>query len=287
MRIDHPAEWEMTLASGVDEPCRCIFSDRLYQRLDVRWKPVKYVPNLDLMLDKHRARHDKDTKVRLENFDDAGPEWRGVVRKGDAATVVHAGRFFRDERILVEATIIWPKRREKAVEKAILATIAPLDGKAAVTSWQALGLRVSIGSKYVLRTADLQVGRVGWTFDLPGKRNRLVTVERLAMPEHWLKGPLVEWLAEQLPQDFSAHDSGPTKFAGHQAHKLLSRGRANPLNRLRGRRRLRLDVAWQCDSERRVYRATVVDVVAGDEIDLPGDLSIWCCRAPAPLERPA
>ena len=54
MEIGHPPDWELSFACEPDAPGRCSFSDRYYQRMDVRWRELKYVPDLDKMLDKYR-----------------------------------------------------------------------------------------------------------------------------------------------------------------------------------------------------------------------------------------
>ena len=68
MGIKHPPSWELSTASALGEPGRCAFSDRLYQRLDVRWKSLKYVPNLDLMLKKHRRKESGHDDVKLSDL---------------------------------------------------------------------------------------------------------------------------------------------------------------------------------------------------------------------------
>ena len=90
MQIGHPADWELSLASALDAPGQCSFSDRYYQRLDVRWRPVTYVPDMDRMLDKYRTRKGKKTA-----FHDAGhlPDaWRGLACKIEGATSRRSSR---------------------------------------------------------------------------------------------------------------------------------------------------------------------------------------------------
>ena len=66
IRVDHPAHWELAWASGPDEPGRLTFADRYYHRLEVRWRPLRFVPNLDMLLDKYRRKEKDDATEILE-----------------------------------------------------------------------------------------------------------------------------------------------------------------------------------------------------------------------------
>ena len=101
MWIQHPTEWELSHASRLDQPGQCTFTDPAYQRLDVRWRPLTYVPNLQLMLTRYRKHESRDDETELIDLTGAPPEWLGVVRRTPQAWIVHAGRFFREARLLV------------------------------------------------------------------------------------------------------------------------------------------------------------------------------------------
>jgi len=275
--VEHPREWELAIACGLNEPGRCTFVDRHFQRLDVRWKPVQHVPNLDLILDKHRER--SEGKVALSELTGAPPEWRGIVRRTEAAQVVHAGRFYKGVRWIVEATVVWPDRRDAELERAILASVSPQDPAAPVREWEAMGIRMVVGSDFELIRSSAKVGRVRWDFRLR-KGGPHLSVERIAMVKHWLKTPLRDWLEQELPpQDRLLHQA-LHRYNGHEGQLLLSRSKAGIVPTLRGLRRVRLDLAWECPVEARVYHVSLAEVARQDELALPDALKVRCCRRP-------
>ena len=279
MRIDHPAEWELAIACGIDEPGRCVFADRHYHRLDVHWRALKYVPKLDLIVGKFRPRKGEDTKPE----DMAGcPPWQGLARKSSEGVIVHAARFFRDARWLAEATIIWPRRRDRRLEKQILDSVQPQDPKAEVRLWQAMGLSVTAGRSFDLHRSDSKVGRVCWEFRTAEKRGPLLSVERFAMPDVWLKLPLRDWLSEDLPPGHRIVRQDMAIYNNHRGEKLITAAKIGTVSTLRGLRRVRLDLAWQCPVENRLYRISLSKVTRDEEIPLPEHLDVRCCR-PAPV----
>jgi len=286
MEIGHPPQWELAVASGVDEPGRTAFADRYLHRLDVRWRPLKYVPNLDKMLERHRRKADKDQKLKLSDLTGGPPEWRGVVRQTPGGTVVHAGRFFREARLLVEAAVVWPKKRNRVLENAVLASIRPQgQEKAKRRDWQAMGLSLTAPEGFELRTSAAKVGKVRWEFDTGRRNGPQLTVERIALPEYWLTAPLREWLGEQLGGEWKQVRQDPASFGPHRGERLLSRVKLGPLDSLRGRRRLRVDAAWQCPVEGRVYHVSYVKTCRAEELSLPAGFAVRCCRAvPQPAE---
>lgn len=286
MRLEHPRQWELVIACGVDEPGRLVFADRTHQRMDVRWRPLKYVPNMDLMLEKHHRRTDDETEI--SDLDAAPAPWRGVVRRMGDAAIVHAGRFFRETRWMVEVTVVWPDGRDEQIENEILASVAPQDPREDIRTWRAMGIDLSAPREFDVRRSVAKVGKVRWELATSPKREAEIVVERLAMPEYWLKTPLRDWLAEGLAEDSKQLRQDPIEINGHRAEQLISVEKIGTLSSLRGLRRLRLDLAWQCPVEARVYHVSMVEVsrAGREEIALPESLEIRCCRpAPSPTAR--
>jgi hypothetical protein len=98
------------------------------------------------------------------------------------------------------------------------------------------------------------------------------------MPDCWLNEPLEAWAVEQLPPRHVAVTSGETTFNGHAARRLLSRAKGNLAAAIRRRRPLRLDVAWLCEAENRLYHVTFSRLSRTEEVELPGSLVVRCCR---------
>ena len=281
MRVSHPADWEMAVASGLEEPGRCAFADRHYQRLDVRWCPVTYVPNLDLILTKYRQRANEGLDLR--ELTGAPSQWRGLEHKTKAGWIAHAGRFFREVRWLTEVTIVWPGRRDRRLENQILESIHPESPQADPRLWQAMGLSVVLGRDFELHSSWAPIGRVRWVFRTADKHGPELAIERLAMPDAWLDVPLRDWLAAQVPLAAHTRRQEMTIYNSHRGERLITWSRAGRLASLRGRRKVRLDMAWLCPVENRLYRISLTEVTRDEEVSLPGHLAVRCCRpVPAP-----
>jgi hypothetical protein len=282
MRIDHPADWELVTAAGPDEPGKCTFADRRYQRLDVQWREVSYVPNFELILDRYRQQ--KDPKQRPSNLAGAPEPWRGLLRKFPDATLVHAGRFFGDAKWLVEATLLWPAERDVEVENAVLAAMCPQKG-ASQRLWQAMGLYVTMPADYTVRDYSSQAGRIRWDISAPGRRGAVVSVERIALVRHWLKSSVAEWLESELPEGSEVRARRNTDINGHRADVMISRVRRGTLSRLRGSMNVRLDIAWRCPVEERVYRISFTERRKDELISRPEQVEVACCgRAAATVQ---
>jgi hypothetical protein len=280
MRTDHPPDWELAVASGLDEPGRVTFADRLYHRLEIRWRAVKYPPNLDMVLEKHKARRRKDDEPDVRPLTGVPSPWKGLVQKPEQGTIVHAGRFFKRRRWLVEARIVWPDRRDRELERAILQSVAAEEPDAPVRTWRAMGLDVSLARQFELHESDLKVGRVKWQFRATGDRAKAeeLTIERLAMPDVWLTGPLRDWLLEQNPDGEKLLRQDFVPVNDHRGEQTLTRGRITPMHSMRGIRRLTLARAWVCPREDRVYHVRYSLATREAEATMPDSLVIRCCK---------
>jgi len=276
MRISHPSEWELAVASGAEEPGRCTFVDRTDQRLDLRWRSVKYVPDLDKMLQKHRGR--QGDKERISEMADVPVNWRGLVRRTEGGTIVHAGTFFRNRRWLVEMAVYWPSRRNTALEREILSSVHAEDADADPRLWRAMGMSLRLDRQYDLKKSSASVGRVKWTFETGRKRGPRLVIERIAMADYWLKAPLRDWLESELPARGKVLRRDPLVYNTHRGEQLMSQSRISTLSGLRGLRNLHLDLAWTCPIEQRVYRVSFTEASRDEEASLPKRLEIDCCR---------
>jgi hypothetical protein len=274
--IDHPGEWELVIASGPDEPGRCTFTDRHYHRLNVQWRKVKRPPKLELLLEKYRH-SDKGELRDLSPLTDLPAGWVGLLRKADEGVVTYAAKVLREPLLLAEVTLVWPKQRDTALEAIILKSVAA-DSSAPSRLWQAMGLSLDLPRQFDLRRNDSKVGRVSWEFAAADRSVPPFTVERLAMPEYWIKGSLMDWMKKQAPRGHKAVKEETAVVNGHPAWRLISRGRADLWSSLLGRRLLRLDLAWLCPQESRVYHIITHRTSRTQEPTLPEGLVIRCCR---------
>ncbi len=284
LRVDHPADWEIALASGYGEPGRCAFADRSYHRLDIRWRKVKRPPNLELTLEKHRLDAKGETR-ELKPLPSAPAGWHGYVRKAPPGTIVHAIKLLRDQRMLVEATVVWPKRRDIGMESAILASV-DVDASGDRRLWRAMGISLELSSKFDLRKSESKVGRVKWEFATDEKSGPQLSVERLAMPDYWLKGaPLRDWLDDDLAAQKEIIDRRLVTVGNHRGCSVTSLSKIGAVASLRGLHRLRLDLAWQCPVESRIYRISASQVSAERQMDMPGEPKVECCRHVGEVKR--
>jgi hypothetical protein len=283
VEIEHPAAWEISVAIAPGEDGRLTYVDRRYTRLDMRWRTLKYVPDLNDMLERFRREAGKvDDGMEIVPLKNAPHPWAGFQRRGKQGSVVHATRFFKDQRLLVELVIVWPKTRHREVEKHILESVA-LSAEGGKTSyWRALGLEVDAPAEFRLTDNNAKVGRVSWTFVGPNeKRPQQLVVERLAMPDQWLAKPLEEWLQDELPPRSRVVEEKRQLFNGHDARRLLSETKIGTLSALIGWRRVRLDVAWRCDRDGRLYRVSYSEVLKkGQPVEFPSTFRVACCQRP-------
>ena len=275
LQVDHPPDWELVRVSGPGEPGQCLFADRHFQRLEVRWQVLGFAPRLELLIDKYRK---ADSKAgRSEPLEGHLAEWRGLVRHTPRGSVLQAARTIPQQRLLVEATIVWPEKREVELERAILSSIAAMP-RGPTQSWQAMGLSATVPGELDLRSLSAKVGRVRWEFSAGGRPLPRIAVERLAMPEYWLKGPLRDWLVQEVPSGHKVLCQDLAPWNNHRAERLITRSWAGTLAALRGRRQMRLDLAWQCQIENRVYHLEFAQLSAEPDIALPELLAVRCCR---------
>ncbi len=273
--IRHPAEWELMQANHADQPGWCLFTDRIYQRLDVRWKPVKYVPNLELLLDKYRQHKKGEADpYRLEVPD----PWQALGRDTDGGQLTHAFRFFTDARLLVEATIVWPAGRNGQIENEILAGMDTAPPETAVKHFEAMGISMDIPAAYELTDSTASVGHIKWQFTEAGRREQSVTVERIAMPEFWLTGSIGDWQESDVTEKTQVIERKVVNCNGHNGQQILTSEKIGPIASLRGLKAIKLDRAWLCEKESRVYRLTISAKSATEEISLPESLAIRCCK---------
>jgi hypothetical protein len=266
------------MASGLDEPKRCIFSDRRSERLDVRWRPLKSVPNLKHMIERYRDKAPKGRKdVKLTLLEDLPEPWSGIMQTSPDARVIHAGRFFAEERLLVEVTIAWPGKRNTDLEGRILQSIAPLDTSDGSLHWRAMGVDMTVPTDYDLVEQKSKIGKVRWIFEQEGRRGATLTLDRYALTEIWLKATVRDWLANEVTTGRIVQRS-TKQINGHTAEVLLSRSWHGTLAALRGIRMLQLDVAWKCPVDTRLYHLMLRRPMRGEELELPEKMQVHCCQ---------
>ena len=271
LRLWHPADWEPATLSGPKESARCILVDRRVQRLQADWQTLRRPPDLKAMFEGLRHRRPEAPTVDLAGV----PGWAGLVRKESDKTIVLAGRYFADAACLVQAVLSWPGKRDPRIERTVLGSVAPLP-QGQTQPWQALGIVAEVPEGFELQRASSRVGHVAWEFGRPGRGSAGLSLERIAMLGEWLKVPVGEWLAGQVPAGFKRLRQLRVPCAGHQGEEVHSQ-RGSALTGVAGRRVYRLDRAWVCPTDERLYRLAYWQRSAG-ELEMPSSLRLYCCR---------
>ena len=278
MEIAHPAEWELAVASAPDRPGECIFADRHYQRLAVRWERVKYKPRIELMVQKFRRKLDKSTDRELVMLDDLPAPWQGVLLDTADGHLVQVMASFPELQWMVEVKIVWPGRRDVTLERDILANTAPAPQDDPNVTWRAMGFDVTLDRKFQLVKNTPQVGRIHWEFDADEKPFGPLIIEKLSLAGGWLTEPLSTWLPQSLPMGGRVLNQRQITVNGHSAQEMFSQ---IPISRLAswvGLWRTRIDVAWQCPLEDRLYRISASMRSRGHDFELPPSLAVRCCQ---------
>jgi len=271
MCITHPSDWE-PVQLGLDAAHgQCILVDRTSQRLDVHWRPSKAAPDLQRMF----AQYSKSVrKAQLEVLVGAGG-WEGFVRRDGAHPVTQAGKYFSlPAGRVVEAVIVWPGPRDKALERKLLAGLAPDPPSAERRIWQALGLSVSVPTALSMKKYVAQPGQI--RFDFVGEGG-LLSVSRVALVDQWLTGPLDDWLDERTGEGSRRSDGGVCTVNAHPGSDLLSSTPGKGFRRLAGHRRWRYQKAWLCPQNERLH--LIEWSHRGADPRPAPEVEIGCCRA--------
>lgn len=270
--FSHPAEWEPAILCGPNDPGRCTLVDRRFQRMQLHWEVLEQPPDLRVTYEQLRKSHSDHPTSWLTDV----PGWTGLVRAEPGGKVVHAGKFFPDERFLVQVVLTWPDGRDAELERAVLASIAPA-GKTDPVLWQAMGLAATVPAELELASAKHLVGRIEWDFRRSSRPAAGLTVERIGMSRHWLTSPLGEWLAGQQPKGFRIVRESLVSCGGHDGYEVVS-WRSGLVAAAVGKGEHRLDRAWRCDRQERIYRLAYRRR-GPSEIQWPAGLEVRCCRS--------
>jgi hypothetical protein len=229
------------------------------------------------MLDRYR--HEAGREAETSALSGLPVPWCGLLRKTETGHIVTAGRFFKRRRWLLEINVVWPALRDLTVETELMRRVHVEDAQAPQRLWQAMGLRVHAPRDYDLESYSAEVGRIAWTFRTDQRRSPAVTVERIALVKHWLKGTPADWLPQQLEDRRRAVRADRLTVNDHPAFGQLARLPAAPWRRLIGRHRHRADIAWVCPEEQRLYHVLATPVTAAEIPAPPGGFQVDCCRS--------
>jgi hypothetical protein len=277
MEILHPREWALVSASPWGKPGACVFADRRNERFKVQWRAMKTAPNLAKLIEEKPPRDDRPGPVPLKG---QPPAWRGTLERAEGGTIVHAGRHFAEEGLFTEAVLLWPGRRDRPLENALLQGVRPaVNDTEGRCVWRAMGLFVRVASSRDLLRFRMDEGQTSWGFGPRGVKaaHPDLGLRRIAMPWRWLHTPLDAWLQTQLEPGWRLRLARRTFHNNHTAARIVSFRRGRMRHALAGRVLLRVDLAWHCDVEDRVYHVQYQKETAEHDLSLPADLTVECC----------
>ncbi len=284
IHIEHPADWEICNAGGNREKGSIFFGDRRKKRLQVFWRKLDYSPNLEMLVDKPRVvDEDEDVEWRKVGLLEG---WVGLLEKKGGASVLHCGGFFEESAMLVEAVLFWPHGRNIEGERKILSSIEvhePDEGQNEF--WQAMGIEASVPNEYGFSGFESQPGKTVWKFEKRGDKGTFINIERLGIPDYWLRASLTKWLEARLEYGSSIRSRRSVKWNGHDAVSIVSTATAIGFKRLKGMYRVSLSLGWKCETEDRVYRIYMETNSRDYRISLPEGLQVMCCKDAPVLEQ--
>ncbi|MCY2930546.1 MAG: hypothetical protein NTV86_13815 [Planctomycetota bacterium] len=247
---------------------------------------------------------DRGVVVRTARGFDIGEGTEGMGSRGKAkGEKGEKGEEGKKGRMLVEATMVWPTGRDVELERRILMGMRP-EGRKGTRLWRAMGMEVELGREYDMVEMKAPVGKIEWVFSRvartappaqageggredgekrdrgkKGEKDATVSLSRLAMPKYWLDGPLRDWVAGQAPALADKLRQEPCEVNGHRGEMVLSEQELNAWANWRGWKQYRLDVAWLCPVEERVYHIVCRQRRRDAELSLPESLRVGCCGA--------
>jgi hypothetical protein len=274
IQLDHPADWEMFRLMQKDGRWRAGFTDRTHHRIDIRWRKLGYVPNLAKMLERYQEKEKKEKTVPLTGQPQG---WQGTVRQAGEGVVVNAGRFIDETKTLVEMIVVWPQKRDQKLENGIFDSVQSLTAKEGMKLWQAMGLKARMNEGYDIVEYKAEPGRVEWVFGKGRKPAEKLAVERIAMPKYWLKGTLAKWLRTR-EEKWEKLEEWTQNIGGHEAACWKATSRGLLKDSLLLKKKIKTEMAWLCEKEKRVYRVSFQATQRKSELAMPVDFEVVCCN---------
>jgi hypothetical protein len=249
-----PPDWECVKFSRNRAKGECGLADRHGPRMSVFWSAVRPGANVEIIV-KELVRHVKKSggkNAEVAEWQVPMP-WRGFVMKGEEELAVAVAQF-PESGFLAKLQFV-RRKNDNQHEIPILKSLRWQDARRP-WRWCAFGCRVTLPSEFLLKECEVLPGRATLTFGTSGWKAARVRVQRLAMPETFLKGrKLSDWYAGTLPDGYKIEASQDGTVRGHAAAKIDSKVRLKPWQTLLRHRRTSKAYVWICEREARMYCA--------------------------------
>ena len=137
-----PEEWEMLYFAKSPDFGRCGFADRYRYRLEFNWKKVPGEPDFERMMSDYDAKLRTDGVMTGIHRTRSGP-WKGVEGRMDTTLTSRYGRYFPEEKSLIEIVFLWPEKKDSAVVKTILNSVGCVPVvREQFRRWKAFGMEL-------------------------------------------------------------------------------------------------------------------------------------------------
>ncbi len=260
-RFELPEDWELLQYNRDSRQGRCAFADRYSFRFEFNWRVVPGPPDFGRMLSDYQALLETTQNLRNAKRERHG-NWQGLSGTHGSASSSRYGRYYEEERCLLEAVFLWPDSRDTGSEAAILDSFRYSgDDPSGYQHWRAFGMDMHPPAGLELLQADIMPASADMCFGRPRSEDR-VRFRRLGMVSNWLNKPLERWLRLQLPG--RAHTVKHSRWSVRDHMLETLRGVYVPNFKLRRKRAYQL-TGWQCPRDKRIY---LVETIAGRSTEL-------------------
>ncbi len=264
LRLSVPPDWQV-VRHGIDpEKGRLVLVDRRRQRLQLVWTRLDAAPDLEHMLDDHRARElEHDASAEFSPMPDT-PGWVGLRRELDAGgAMVRAARYDAPTRRLLEAVLTCDVNDtdDAALTRGVLGDIKAVCDPADARRFCLFDLDVAAPPHWRLSKTQVQPADVTFRFtehdgDPPRPTRNEAAIRRRGMADVWDAGDHEKLLRRQEPD--AAFEFGPAQYHGAPATMGLSLEPGKRYARLMGKLRDRRDLVWSSPAENAVYQITTL-----------------------------
>jgi hypothetical protein len=272
-RFELPDDWEMLQFTRNPQVGRCAFADRRQFRFEMNWRTVSALPDFDRMLADYQSRLEEEGLAetrRLEHH-----RWQGVSGREERRLTTRYGRYFPEDKSLLEVVFLWPKDRDVALEKRILDSFfleLPADGLA---HWRAFGMDFHVSASHDFWKAYAQPTSMQLKFTAQ-KGYREQRFARFGMVDEWLGTNPGVWLRTWIPRGFRLDQQTRHIRDGHEIFTIKGlRKLPTAKDWFRGRREIKAS-AWICPQHKRLYSLLLVST--GRVVDQESRIGLRCCE---------
>jgi len=256
-QIQVPDHWEMLFYGKNAQAGKCTFADRYQHRLEFTWSVVPGKPDFTRMLDDYLAEFRRDDEVTEVAKIILGA-WSGFTARLGEVLTSRVGRFFPQDRCLVELVFLWPEQRDVQLERRVMESVR----EESLTPegnwrWRAFGMDLYASAECELDQCTVQAGLARMTFASMKQRQRVEIFERMGLVSQWLHRPVQEWLTLRRPLGVTVRQDVLETAQEMEVSHLIGDQLAEGWRRLLFKRTSFDSRAWMNKHDGRLYCQTI------------------------------